>query len=161
MRFIKWLGVVVPAETEAAILGAERPAEASIGILTQVLKEILAGAAGCGVPLGINVESVSIFREEIDAAHNLFRGLQGTLLDALGTPWTVRWLPIGKQSMVSSGSSENLARLAEALDETKPKPAAAPAPAPPAVAPVSPRDLALGAGLVALGVLIGRAFRRA
>ena len=113
------------------------------------------------MPLGINVESVSIFREEIDAAHNLFRGLQGTLLDALGTPWTVRWLPIGKQSMVSSASSENLSRLAEALDEAKPKPAAlAPAP-PPAVAPVSPRDLALGAGLVALGVLIGRAFRRA
>ena len=99
---------------EAAILAAERPADASIEILAGVLKEILvgaaagcgvplvrdgyslaggearrsvseairtratssSGAAGCGVPLGVNVESVSIFREEIDAAHNLFRILQ-------------------------------------------------------------------------------------
>jgi hypothetical protein len=32
--------------------------------------------AGSGVPLGINVESLSIFREEIDAAHTLFQKLQ-------------------------------------------------------------------------------------
>ena len=37
---------------EAAILAAERPADASIEILAGVLKEILVGAAaGCGVPL--------------------------------------------------------------------------------------------------------------
>jgi hypothetical protein len=28
------------------------------------------------VPLGINVESLSIFKEEIDAAHTLFQQLQ-------------------------------------------------------------------------------------
>lgn len=38
------------------------------------------GTAGCGVPLGINVESVSGFRDEIDATHELFRSLQAILV---------------------------------------------------------------------------------
>ena len=84
----------------------------------------------CGVPLGI-VESVSIFREEIDAAHNLFRGLQGTLLDALGTPWTVRWLPT---AVVDGelGAGELARRRGAGRDQAQ-----AAAARPPAVAPVS------------------------
>ena len=45
----------------------------------------------CGVPLGINVESVSGYRDEIDATHNLFRSLQSIMLNHQGTPWVVRW----------------------------------------------------------------------
>jgi hypothetical protein len=43
------------------------------------------------VPLGVNVESVSIVKEEIDAAHDLFQSLQKTLLDSRVHSWAVRW----------------------------------------------------------------------
>ena len=40
----------------------------SIEVCAEILQVILARTAGCGVPLGVSVESVSGFREEIDGA---------------------------------------------------------------------------------------------
>jgi hypothetical protein len=48
----------------------------STQLLCEVLQEILLQTGGSGVPLGINVESLSIYKEEIDAAHELFQKLQ-------------------------------------------------------------------------------------
>jgi len=91
MVFIKWLGMMVPAEVEERILGAESPVAESVKLLGEVLADILEQTAGSGVPLGINVESLSIFREEIDAAHTLFQKLQALLLNHRGSPWAVKW----------------------------------------------------------------------
>jgi hypothetical protein len=55
------------------------------------LKRILEATEGCGVPLGISVESVSGFRDEIDATHELYRSLQSMMLDCTGGPWIMRW----------------------------------------------------------------------
>lgn len=76
MTFIKWLGMDVPAEVESRILTAPVPVEESVAFLCECLTEILSATGGCGVPLGINVESLSIFKEEIDATHKLFQSLQ-------------------------------------------------------------------------------------
>jgi hypothetical protein len=76
MQFIKWLGMHVPEEVESRMLGAEQPVKESIKILCELLVTILEQTKGTGVPLGINVESLSIFKEEIDAAHELFQKLQ-------------------------------------------------------------------------------------
>ena len=87
MQFIKWLGMTVPAEVEERIFSkkgtglkeGERdlgPVKESCAILAEVLREVLDGIRGTNVTLGINVESLSIFREEIDAAHTLFSKLQ-------------------------------------------------------------------------------------
>lgn len=76
MTFIKWLGMSVPEETESRIFAASVPVAESIIILCDILKQILEATGGCGVPIGINVESLSIFKEEIDAAHELFQKLQ-------------------------------------------------------------------------------------
>ena len=46
------------------------------GVTKEEIKEVLLQTAGSGVPLGINVESLSIFKEEIDGAHELFQKLQ-------------------------------------------------------------------------------------
>lgn len=92
LNFIKWLGVKVPAETEESILQAERPVDQSISILCDHLRTILQECSGIGVPLGINCESVSIYKEEIDGVHELFRRLQRILLDARGSPWKVVWV---------------------------------------------------------------------
>ena len=67
------------------------PVEISCDIMCDNLRTILAETATCGVPLGINIESVSGYRDEIDATHELFRSLQRIMLDHAGTPWIVQW----------------------------------------------------------------------
>lgn len=94
MSFIKWLGVKVPEETERTILEAEKPVDASVELLCDLLKTILSECAGVGVPLGISCESVSIFKAEIDGVHQLFQKLQGILLDSRGSPWKVQWVEV-------------------------------------------------------------------
>ena len=91
LAFIKWLGMHVPQATEERIFGAPSPVAESIAVLAELLTAILEGSAGSGVPLGLNVESVSIVKEEIDAAHTLFPLLQAAMLHARGSPWAVRW----------------------------------------------------------------------
>lgn len=76
MTFIKWLGMHVPEEVQQRILTAENPVKESMNVLCEILKDVLLQTAGSGVPLGINVESLSIFKEEIDGAHELFQKLQ-------------------------------------------------------------------------------------
>jgi hypothetical protein len=79
LGFLRWLGVNVSADTERAILGAPNPLARSIGICRDNLRRILDGAYASHIPLGINVESVSINRDEIDASIDLFHALQEVL----------------------------------------------------------------------------------
>ena len=79
LGFLRWLGVNVSADTERAILCAPNPLARSIGICRDNLRRILDGAYASHIPLGINVESVSINREEIDASIDLFHALQEVL----------------------------------------------------------------------------------
>ena len=79
MQFLRWLGVNVPRDTAAAILGAGRPLEKSIGICRDNLRRILDQPYAGQIPLGINVESVSIHRDEIDASIDLFHALREVL----------------------------------------------------------------------------------
>jgi hypothetical protein len=76
MTFIKWLGMQVPQEIEDRILTSTDPVRESVAIAGELLKRILECTATSGVPIGINVESLSIFAEEINAAHDLFQLLQ-------------------------------------------------------------------------------------
>jgi Methylenetetrahydrofolate reductase len=101
MNFIKWLGVKVPSDVEESILQAERPADKSIEVLCDHLTKILQECSGLGVPLGISCESVSIFKVEIDAVHELFRRLQRILLDTRGSPWKVVWVDTTTSSVLS------------------------------------------------------------
>ena len=104
MQFIQWLGVRVPDQIQDEILQAKHPVEQSIQILCQHLETILQATAGLGVPLGINCESVSIFKAEIDGVHELFRRLQGILLDARGSPWHVTWMQAEESLAMKCGS---------------------------------------------------------
>ena len=96
MTFIKWLGMSVPDSVEKRILEADSPVEESCKLLNELLVTILQESAGSGVPLGLNVESLSIFKEEINAAHTVFQTLQATLLNSRGSPWAVRWFCVEK-----------------------------------------------------------------
>ena len=79
LAFLRWLGVHIPPETERAILGAARPLEKSIEICRENLRRILEHPYAAEVPLGVNVESVSINRDEIDASVELFHALREVL----------------------------------------------------------------------------------
>lgn len=79
LAFLRWLGVNVAPETERAILGAASPLAKSIEICRDNLRRILDGPYRADIPLGVNVESVSINRDEIDASIDLFHVLRETL----------------------------------------------------------------------------------
>ena len=78
LAFLRWLGVNMPPETERAILGAANPLAKSIEICCDNLRRILDGTS-TEIPLGVNVESVSINRDEIDASVELFHALKEVL----------------------------------------------------------------------------------
>lgn len=91
MKFVHWLGVTVPEETESAILSADSPADKSVELICDCLKRILSETKGLGVPLGVSVEHVSIFKEEIRCAYELVRRTQQILLDSTDRRWNIRW----------------------------------------------------------------------
>lgn len=78
MAFMKWLGIAIPSETEQAILTATAPLSKSIEICRANLRQIL-NYVDQDIPLGINAESVSINRDEIDASIDLFLTLTDTI----------------------------------------------------------------------------------
>ena len=84
ITFLKWLGVHIPFETETAILSAANPIARSIEICRENLERILDHDYAGQVPLGINVESVSINRDEIDASVDLFRALHDVVQRRFG-----------------------------------------------------------------------------
>ena len=79
LQFLRWLGVIVAPATERAILKAARPLAKSIAICRDNLRRILDRPYRGAVPLGINVESVSINRDEIDASVELLHVLREVL----------------------------------------------------------------------------------
>lgn len=109
MSFIKWLGVSVPAEVEAEILAgapldADKPAikdvqaasrksvDVCVGLLVAQLGAIISATGSSGVPLGVNVESVSGYMEECSACTTLFHALQHKLLSHTQRTWSIRWV---------------------------------------------------------------------
>jgi 5,10-methylenetetrahydrofolate reductase len=82
MAFLSWLGVRIPPDTARAILGAARPLAKSIEISRDNLRRILDQPYTREIPLGINVESVSINKDEIDASVDLFQALGEVLREA-------------------------------------------------------------------------------
>jgi hypothetical protein len=83
INFLKWLGVHIPLETETAILTAAAPIARSIEICSDNLRRILDHDYADEIPLGINVESVSINRDEIDASVELLTVLDGVMRASL------------------------------------------------------------------------------
>ena len=81
LDFLKWLGVNFPPEIERAIFSAQSPLQKSLEVSCLALKQILESVEPGTIPLGINVESVSLKKDEIDASVMLFQKLQGILAD--------------------------------------------------------------------------------
>ena len=79
MAFLEWLGVRVPPGLKKTILENSNPLQKSIETCRGNLRRILEQPYAKEIPLGVNVESVSINRDEIDASVDLFHALAETL----------------------------------------------------------------------------------
>lgn len=73
LEFLRWLGVDVPRWIENDLQHSADPLATSLEQAYATATELAAYADRLGVPFGINVESVSIRREEIEASVELAR----------------------------------------------------------------------------------------
>jgi hypothetical protein len=81
LEFIRWLGIAIADETANAILDDPAPLSRSIAICREHLRAILSQDYARTLPLGINVESVSIYKDEIDASIELHHALHAVVKD--------------------------------------------------------------------------------
>lgn len=79
LEFIEWLGVSVPEATTLRILNAEKPLLESIRICHNSLKQILDAVLLYNLPLGLNIESLTNRKEEIDGSILLYKLLRSTM----------------------------------------------------------------------------------
>jgi hypothetical protein len=79
LDFLRWLGVDVPRWIENDLKHAADPLEASYQQARTTATELMSYCRTLGVPFGINVESVSIRRVEIEAAVKLAQELRTQL----------------------------------------------------------------------------------
>ena len=76
LGFMKWLGIHFPRWLENDLRLAPDPLASSLALCESIFAEVWDYAQDRGVPLGINVESVSIRKAEIEASLELMRRLQ-------------------------------------------------------------------------------------
>ncbi len=81
LAFLQWLGVVVPRWLENDLRHADDPLTLSAEQCLGSARELLSFGRRLGVPVGFNVESVSIRRAEIEAAVTLAAEIR-LMLDA-------------------------------------------------------------------------------
>ncbi|AOT06778.1 methylenetetrahydrofolate reductase [Pseudoalteromonas luteoviolacea] len=79
LEFMEWLGISVPEATRWRMLDANNTLNESIKICRENLDLILRSCAHLDIPLGLNIESLTNRKEEIDASINLYRLLKATM----------------------------------------------------------------------------------
>jgi 5,10-methylenetetrahydrofolate reductase len=79
LEFIEWLGVNVPEATSLRILNAQSPLYESIQFCVNSLQQILDAIVPYDLPLGLNIESLTNRKEEIDGSILLYKLLRSKM----------------------------------------------------------------------------------
>ena len=79
LEFMKWLGISFPRWLENELLHSADTLERSIDLCESVFADVQDYAREKRLPIGINVESVSIRKAEVEASVELFRRLSSRL----------------------------------------------------------------------------------
>jgi len=79
LEFIDWLGVSVPEATSLRILNANNSLYESIRICVNSLQQILDAILPYDLPLGLNIESLTNRKEEIDGSILLYKLLRSKM----------------------------------------------------------------------------------
>ncbi|MEH6628532.1 MAG: hypothetical protein V7739_19000 [Motiliproteus sp.] len=83
LEFMQWLGISVPTDISDQIIEAANPLGESIRICRANLDRILDACLPLGIPIGLNIESLTNRKEEIEASIRLFKLLKVTLEERL------------------------------------------------------------------------------
>ncbi len=83
LQFMKWLGISFPRWLENELRHSSDTLERSIDLCETIFLDVQNYAQDKGLPIGINVESVSIRKAEIDASVELYQRLSKRLVDTL------------------------------------------------------------------------------
>lgn len=75
LDFMRWLGIAFPRWLENDLRSAPDILDASVEHALRIFDELADYAHAKGIPLGVNVESVSVRKAEIDASVALFEAL--------------------------------------------------------------------------------------
>jgi hypothetical protein len=76
LSFMKWLGIAFPRWLENELQFATDPLARSVELCERIFAEVWDYARDKGIPLGVNVESVSIRKAEIEASAELLQLLR-------------------------------------------------------------------------------------
>lgn len=76
LSFMKWLGIAFPRWLENELRFATDPLARSVELCDRIFAEVWDYARDKGIPLGVNVESVSIRKAEIEASVELLQLLR-------------------------------------------------------------------------------------
>ena len=79
LDFMKWLGISFPRWLENELRRSSDPLHSSVRLCESIFAEVLDFAREKQLPVGMNVESVSIRKDEIDASVALFHSLNAML----------------------------------------------------------------------------------
>lgn len=79
LDFMRWLGVSVPRWLENDLRHSKDILQASLKLCLDLFADLADFASQRGIPLGCNVESVSLQKSEIDASVELLHGVAGIL----------------------------------------------------------------------------------
>lgn len=85
LAFMKWLGIRFPRWLENELRFAADPLEASLRLCERTFLEVWSYAREKGIPIGVNIESVSIRKAEIDASVQLVQTLRAHMRRSLGS----------------------------------------------------------------------------
>jgi len=79
LEFMEWLGISVPEGSRWRILDSANPLMESIRICRSNLEQILDAVIDLDLPLGLNIESLTNRKDEIDASIRLYKLLKATM----------------------------------------------------------------------------------
>ncbi len=79
LAFMQWLGISTSSAVRTRLLNAANPLSESLRVCEENLQKILTYCANLNIPLGLNIESLTNRKEEIDASIKLFKILKATL----------------------------------------------------------------------------------
>lgn len=82
LEFMKWLGISIPRWLENELINSEDILEKSIALERLIFQELLDFALEKQIPIGCNIESVSIRKAEIEASVELVKEIKLMLMNA-------------------------------------------------------------------------------
>jgi hypothetical protein len=79
LEFVEWLGIHIPASIKQELKVHPSPVAHSVGLATVIANELIHYCKERGVPVGFNIESVAIRKEEIEASFFLLSAVRELL----------------------------------------------------------------------------------